>query len=90
MSEYKSRLKSDYQKTFKTASGKHVLMDLYTHLGGKHSSWPQSGDSHELAFNEGKRWAWLRVMSQLRTDDIEMNRLYSEHIASRQSEEMNT
>ena len=84
---YVDRLKSDYRKTFGTRSGEHVLMDLYSHLQGKKSSWPASGNAHELAFNEGKRWVWLRIMEQLRIEDIAAREMLEEHIAERRREE---
>lgn len=85
--DYQSRLKADYRKAFGTSSGKHVLMDLYTHSGGKNTSWPQSGNAFELAFNEGKRWIWLRIMELMREEDMEMRKMLEKHIQERQREE---
>ena len=85
--EYVDRLKSDYRKCFSTPSGRHVLMDMYSHLGGKHTSYPASGNPFEMAFNEGKRWAWLRIMSQLNEGDIEIRRMLDQHLAERAREE---
>lgn len=85
--EYVDRLKSDYRKTFGDASGKHVLMDMYAHTGGRSTSWPQSGNPFELAFNEGKRWVWLRIMEQLRVEDTDVRKMFEQHLAERMREE---
>ena len=60
--EYVDRLKSDYRKVFKTAPGKHVLMDLYTHTHGMSTSFSPTGNPFETSFNEGKRWVILRII----------------------------
>ncbi len=89
MSDYVSRLKAAYRKVFDEDSpeGRLVLMDLYEHLQGKHTSFPMNGNPFELAFNEGKRWAWLRVMEQLRIEDVDARELHRKHNAERRIEE---
>ena len=84
---YPDRLKSDFRKTFKTKSGQHVLMHLYTHLHGTSTSMPPTGNPFELAFNEGKRFALLIVLEQLKEDDQDMRVVLGEHIAERLREE---
>jgi len=85
--EYVDRLKADYRKTFGTPSGRHVLMDLYSHLGGKHTSFPASGNPFEMAFNEGKRWAWLRIASHLIEEDEDFRKMLKSHLEERMREE---
>lgn len=85
--EYVSRLASDYRKTFKTASGKHVLMDLYEKCHGMRSTFPQSGNPFETARNEGKRTVLLHILSQLKEDDQDLRKLWEQHISERVREE---
>ena len=86
--EYVDRLRSDFKKTFKTTAGKHVLMHLYTHLGGHMTSYKQGCNGIDIAFNEGKRLGWLVIQEQLKNmDDIEARRLLAEHLAERRREE---
>ena len=84
---YVDRLSSDYRKTFGTASGKHVLMDLYKNLHGMDSTFPVSGNATELALNEGKRWALLYLTSHLKEHDQDLRQLWEQHIAERTREE---
>lgn len=85
--KYRARLKSSYRETFGSECGKHVLMDLYTHLNGNKSSFDPN--QNVVLFNEGKRWAWLRIMAQLREEDMEMRKLLEEHTNERLREELN-
>ena len=83
---YQDRLKADYRNVFGSPAGRNVLLDLYTHLQGNKSSFSlSSGETH---FNEGKRWAWLRIMAQLREEDMEMRKLLEENLNERRREEM--
>jgi len=86
---YVDRMRSDYRKTFDTPQGKHVLMDLYEKLHGKQSTFPEDGNSHRLAFNEGKRMAWLMIMENLREEDIDVRRLYEEYLTGKRREAIN-
>ncbi len=88
--EYRDRLKIDYRKTFQTPTGEHVLMDLYSHLQGKVSSMPPDGNPTLLAFNEGKRWAWLHIMERLRLDDTDAREMHKQYIDERAREESST
>ncbi len=85
--KYRARLKASYRETFESECGKHVLMDLYTHLNGNKSSFDPN--PHVTMFNEGKRWAWLRILAQLREEDMEMRKLLEQHNSERIREEMN-
>ena len=85
--EYVDRIASDYRKTFKTASGKHVLMDLYEKCHGLHSTFPVSGSSMEMAHNEGKRWVLLYLVDKLKEHDQDLRKLWENHIAERVREE---
>ena len=85
---YVTRLMKAYRTVFEdSAEGKLVLMDLYEHLQGKHTSFPMNGNPFELAFNEGKRWAWLRVMAQLRIEDFDAMQMHKQHIKERRIEQ---
>jgi len=84
---YMSRLKRDYRNTFGTESGRHVLVHLYTKLGGNRTSITQKFDPIELAFNEGKRFAWLVILDHLKENDQDMRGMLEEHIAERKREE---
>ena len=64
-------------------------MDIYGHCHGKDTTWPTSGDSHEMAFNEGKRWVWLRLMGFLSTEDDAAREAWAEHMEERRKEEEN-
>ena len=85
--QYVDRLKSDYRKTFNPECGTHVLMDLYTHCHGNRSSMDPTGNPGLTAFNEGKRWVWLRIMEHLRIEDPEIRKLLERHLAERAREE---
>jgi hypothetical protein len=85
--EYVDRMRSDYRKAFGGAAGKHVLMDLMAHAGGRASSWPASGNPFELAFNEGKRWVYLRIREQLKADDTQLQQWFDEYTRNRVKEE---
>jgi hypothetical protein len=85
--EYVDRLSSDYRKTFKTASGKHVLMDLYEKCHGMNTTLPTSGNPFEMARNEGKRVVMLYIVDKLKEDDQDLRKLWEQHIAERVREE---
>ena len=85
--EYVDRLAADYRKTFKTASGKHVLMDLYQRCHGLTSTLPASGNPFQMSVNEGKRVTFLYIMEKLKESDQDLRKLWEEHIAERQREE---
>ncbi len=76
MSKYVDRLRADYRKTFGTAAGKHVLMDLYKNCHGMRSTFPRSGQSLELALNEGKRWVLLYIVDKLKENDEDLRKLW--------------
>jgi len=86
---YVDRVRSDFRKTFDTPSGKHTLMWLYENLHGKQSTFPEDGNSHKLAFNEGKRMAWLLIMENLREEDMDMRRQYEEYLTGKRREALN-
>ena len=83
---YVFRLRSAFRKTFATDSGRTVLAYFYTHLGGHRTSMPNSCDPIELAFNEGKRFAWLMILEQLRENDQDMRTILETDIAERARE----
>jgi hypothetical protein len=85
--EYVDRLASDYRKTFKSASGKHVLMDLYDKCHGMSTTLPMNGNPFEMARNEGKRVVLLYVVDKLKDDDQDLRKLWEQHIAERVREE---
>ena len=85
--EYVDRIASDYRKTFKSASGKHELMDLYEKCHGMASTFPVSGSSMEMAHNEGKRWVLLYLVDKLKENDQDLRKLWEQHIAERVREE---
>lgn len=85
--EYIDRLKSDYRKTFGTASGKHVLMDLYKKCHGMDSTFPVSGNSLEMAHNEGKRWVFLGIEKHLKEGRSDLNKQWDAHMDQRERED---
>jgi hypothetical protein len=85
--EYVDRVRSDYRKTFKPASGKHVLMDLYDKCHGMSTTLPQTGNPFEMARNEGKRVVLLYIVDKLKEDDQDLRKLWEHHIAERVREE---
>lgn len=86
--EYVDRLANDYRKTFKTASGKHVLMDLYSRCYGLATTFPTSGNPFEMAKNEGMRMVLLHVLAHLKENDQDMRKLWEQHVAEREREEI--
>jgi len=62
-------------------------MDLYGHCHGKDTTFPPGTDSHGLALNEGKRWAYLRIMGFLSTEDDAAREAWAEHMNERRIEE---
>ncbi len=85
--EYVDRLASDYRKTFKTASGKHVLMDLYSRCFGLATTFTPSGNPFEMARNEGMRMVLLHILAHLKESDQDLRKLWEQHIAERKREE---
>ena len=73
---FQDRIRSAFRKTFKTAHGQTVLMYLYEHCHGNQSTFPQSGNSLELAFNEGKRMALLLILEQMKEEDLALREMY--------------
>jgi hypothetical protein len=73
------RLKSDYRKTFGSAHGKHVLMDLYQRCHGVTPTLPLSGNPFEMAVNEGKRVALLYIVDKLKVEDTELREMLERH-----------
>ncbi len=85
----RDRTRNAFRKTFGTASGKTVLMHLYEKLHGNQSTFPQSCDPYEHAFNEGKRMALLMIVEELRDQDWELRKMYEEHINAKYNEGIN-
>lgn len=85
--KYMGRLKRDFQLTFDTDHGRHVLVHLYTKLGANKTSYSPGCSATDLAFGEGKRFAWLIILEQLREEDQDMRKYLEEHIAERRREE---
>lgn len=83
------RRRSDFRKTFGTASGKNVLTYLYGALFGKQPTVPLDGNPYITARNEGMRDAFLLIMEQLREEDMEMRKYYEDYLAENRREEMN-
>lgn len=87
-SRYQSRIRASFRKVFETPAGQDVIAYLYERCHGNQSTFPQSGNSHELAFNEGKRMAYLMIMDQLREEDSDVRKAYRLHTDEKLREEM--
>lgn len=85
----RQRRRDDFEQTFSTPHGERVLMFLYRRLYGKQSIWPASGNSHELAMNEGMRFAWNIIAEELRHEDMELRRMCEDQINEDRREELN-
>lgn len=72
-----ARLTRAYQSTFTGEEGRLVLADLAIQCRGTSSSVEETGqlDLGRLAFEEGKRWAWLRIANFLAMDQAEIANL---------------
>jgi hypothetical protein len=66
----------DYKRTFNSEQGKRVLYDLFSAHYMLGSSF--SKDPHEIAFREGQRQVLLRILTILKTNPEEMERLIKE------------
>lgn len=84
---YVDRLSSDYRKIFKTAAGRHVLMDLYDKCYGMNTTVDASGNPFKMAVNEGRRIVLLYIIDKLKTEDQDLRKLWEQHIAERVREE---
>lgn len=81
--EYKSRLVSDFRKTFGTRHGKHVLMHFYTHLFGSRTTY-QPGSAPEQTFvNEGMRMAWLMFDEYLKVSPEDLIKEQRDYLEER-------
>ena len=85
--QYIGRLRRDFRKTFESPEGRHVLMHLYTHRGGNKIGYRPGCSAIDLAFADGKRFAWLMILDNLREEDDEMRKYLIEHLAERRREE---
>jgi len=61
-------LKKAYQDTFNTPAGKIVLEDLSGMGYSQTTTMPKDSNSHRLAYNEGKRVMYVRVMNMMNLD----------------------
>lgn len=68
------RRRQDYRRAFGGESGQRVLRDLMR----RHfvlTSTQIAGDSHESAFNEGRRAVVLDIMATMRVDEEQIRNL---------------
>jgi hypothetical protein len=70
---------SAYKRVFESPEGEIVLRDLITE-GGLLSVSHVSGDSHDTAFNDGKRALALHIFQRLRWSEPELVKIASENI----------
>ncbi len=72
--EARAKLAGAYTAAFGSAEGQMVLRDLLA-AGGVLAVAHVSGDSHETAFNDGRRSIALHLLNHLRWSEAELLRL---------------
>lgn len=80
----------DFRKVFGTPEGKRVMLYLYERLNAKTTTMPQDGNPTLLAWNEGKRFAWLLIQEMMREDDPELRRMWGQYHRDRTQENMSS
>ncbi len=65
-------------------------MWMYDNFYGKQSTFPEDGNTHRHAFNEGMRMALLLIVENLREQDMNLRKEYEEYIKDRLRKDVNT
>ena len=65
------RLSQAYKAVFDSPQARRVLRDLARRTGAKDSSFVQNSPD-ATAFNEGRRYVWLRIEAMLRLDEAQL------------------
>jgi len=71
----------DYQTVFSTPQGRRVLSDLVRTANVDRSTYV-TGDSHQTAFNEGKRAIVMRILNRLHVSPEEVIRISKEIVVN--------
>lgn len=71
------KIQSQYKMAFSTEEGKEVLKDLILSCGAMTTSFVP-GDSHQTAYNEGRREIVNRILSMIEADPERYQKLFSE------------
>jgi len=74
---HKKRIAADYKGLKGRVDGKRILRHLYTICGQGDTSFVR-GDSHAMAFQEGRRWVWLQIEAALHWKPEEREKVLEE------------